>query len=111
MTGVEDVTKNYLVTISATGATKIDELTAQPTVDELQRGVGDGHIEIVPGFSHLLGRACVAFCHEEGKLEGQPINRYATALWHAQEPRFIGRDVLVGQICVVVGTPKFLRDL
>ena len=87
------------------------ELTAAPRLEELQSGVG-GDIEVVPhftryhsdpGYGPYKGEPCVAFCNEEGKLWSLPINFRATALWHAQELQFIGRDVLVGPVVIVTG--------
>ena len=108
---VADVTKNYLVAIPVDGGRiMVEELTAQPTLEQLRHGVGDGDIEVVPRFSKLFGRACVAFCNEDGKLKGLPINHPANVLWRLSAGP-IDNDILVGPICVVIATPKFLRDL
>src|SRR5580765_6211004 len=65
----------------------------------LKQAIGGGYIEAVPGFdtiSHAGKRhACVAFCDEEGKLKGYPLNNHATTLWQAAlmpEASLIGRD-------------------
>jgi hypothetical protein len=102
------------------GAVSSKELAAPPALAALQRGVGGGTIEVVPyftrydaepGYGPYKGEPCVAFCNEEGKLNGLPINFRATALWHAQEPRFIGRDVLVGPIVIVTGDRELMEEL
>jgi hypothetical protein len=110
---VRDTTKNYLVTIPIDAAIVVEELTQQPTLEQLRQGVGDGHIEIVPRFTKLFGRDCVAFCNENGKITRPPMptNHLAHTLWQLAIGRAIRDDVLVGPICVVIGTPKFLRDL
>jgi hypothetical protein len=107
---IHDLTKNYLVTFPVEGPGKIEELIAQPTLEQLRAAVGDGPIEVIPRFTKLAGRHCLAFCHEEGKLEGQPPNHVANVLWRiAAGP--IDNDILVGSICVIVGAPDFLAEL
>jgi hypothetical protein len=87
------------------------ELAAAPRLEELSAGIGGGYIETVPYFTKYKGRPCVAFCDEEGKLHGLPVNQRATALWYALEPRFIGRDILVGPIVIVSGDRALLDSL
>ena len=91
-------------------AVSSEELAAAPRLPELQAGVG-GDIELVPYFTRYQGKPCVAFCNELGKLHGLPINERATILWHALEPRFMGRDYLVGPIVIVTGDKQLMRDL
>jgi len=86
------------------------ELAAAPRLEDLQGGVG-GDIEVVPLFTKYKGRPCVAFCNEEGKLNGLPVNQVATAFWYAQEPRFIGRDILVGPVVIITGDRELMREL
>ena len=86
------------------------ELAGAPRLEELREGVG-GDIETVPFFTTYKGEIAVAFCNEHGKLDGLPVNRRATALWYAQEPRFIGRDHLVGPVVIVTGDRALMRRL
>ena len=105
--------KNYFVVIKpntpADSAIEVEEIEAVPDLAKLQSGVG-GDIEIVPFWNTIYGRRCVAFCHEEGKLKGQPINHPANILWRLGRREHVD-DVLVGQIVVIVGTPGFLAKL
>jgi hypothetical protein len=93
------------------------ELAAAPHLEDL-RGLVGGDIELVPFFTKFEREPCVAFCNETDKLKGLPINHRATALWHAAalwhaqgEPRFIGRDVLVGPIVIVTGDRELMEEL
>lgn len=61
------------------------------TLEEMQGYVG-GYIEIV-GLND--GRLLVV--NEEGKLDGLPINRGATAIWEANHGR---TDIIVGDALV-----------
>jgi hypothetical protein len=85
---------------------------------ELQGAVG-GYIETVPYFDTLLldgkRERCVAFCNEEGKLGGLPMNEIAQALW-ADTLAYQGMtgvidDYLVGPIAVVIGDQQFMDAL
>jgi hypothetical protein len=102
--------KGRLTIIPVEGTVSSKELAAPVALEDLQGGVG-GDIELVPYFTKYEGRRCVAFCHEEGKLIGLPINPRATALWYALEPRFVGRDHLVGPIVIVTGDAALMRSL
>lgn len=90
------------------------ELTAAPSLEELQVLVG-GWIEAVPGLKTVtrLGKRlpCAAFCNEEGKLDGLPLNHAATAIWHAAAPAFSGVDVLMGTVAVVLGDEELLAEV
>ena len=52
----------------------------------LRQAVG-GEIEGIPGFNSIsyqgVVRRCVAFCNDQGKEYGLPLNSWATALWHS----------------------------
>lgn len=92
-------------------------LNRAPTLKQLQKAVG-GYIELIPQFTTLGGSPCHAFCNEEGKLKGLPINRRATQLWHdaLPSPGLLGEggalvDYLVGPIAVVIGDPALLEKL
>jgi hypothetical protein len=97
-------------------------LTAPPDRAALQAAVG-GDIEKVPWFNTInLGgsvRPCVAFCNEEGKQQGLPINDRATELWteaqrgHAAPDHRVPtiHDVLVGPVVVIIGDRELLATL
>jgi len=76
----------------------------------LQTLVG-GDIEAVPMWVSLPdGRACVAFCNEEGKLDELPFNPLATAAWYRAARQPMG-DELVGTVVVVFGDEEFMEAL
>jgi hypothetical protein len=103
--------RGLLTIIQVGGAVSSQELTAPPALEALQGGVG-GDIEIVPYFTRYDGKPCVAFCNEHGKLHlNLRVNSRASALWYAQEPRFLGRDILVGPIVIVTGDKQLMREL
>jgi Domain of unknown function (DUF3846) len=85
-------------------------LTGAPPLELLQFGVG-GLIEIVPRFNKFGGRPCIAFCNEEGKLNGLPVNYLAQQLWEEACGRAIREDHLVGNIVVIVGSTSFLKRM
>ncbi len=80
-----------------TEAHEVSEVTqdAVPSLDQLQKFVG-GYIETVPLFDSYKDKPAVAFCHEEGKLEGRPVNKTATAMWR-DALGFAADDYLVGE--------------
>lgn len=87
------------------------ELSAPPTLDFLQSTVG-GYIEAVPLFEATpQGNPCVAFCNEEGKLNGMPLNVEATTEWYRLVPKARGIDHLVGPIVVIEGDEELMRSL
>jgi hypothetical protein len=51
----------------------------------VQQAVGE-NAEVVPGFTSIscdgVIDRCVAYCDKQAKHNGQPINNWATALWH-----------------------------
>jgi hypothetical protein len=109
-----------LITIRADGVT--DERQVRPGDDQAFRQAVGGHLETVPYFTRITykGRlhSCVAFCNEEGKLEGLPVNRPATALWLKQlppgsemAPFSVAGDVLVGDVAIVFGDARLMRQL
>lgn len=105
--------KGAVLAINADGTTDLTRLDDPVVLPHLRRIVG-GHIEGVPMFDSVpVGgrvRRCVAFCNEEGKLKGLPVNIAATRLWwHA-----VGRDpgdMLVGNVAVVWGDEEFMGEL
>lgn len=76
-----------------------------PSLQELQAQVG-GCIERVPYFDTYNRAPCVAYCNEEGKLEGLPMNVVATALWYESIDAVIG-DTLVGNVVILTGDHEF----
>jgi len=79
---------------------RVREAAKEPPLQELQDLV-DGYIEIVPQWSRHFGQRCIAYCNEEGKLRGLPMNHRATAFWWAALGQRVD-DVLVGDIVLVV---------
>jgi hypothetical protein len=104
-----------MLTIQVDGVVSLTDYDRPPPVADLRRGVGDGHLELVPYFvkihDGILTHECVAFCNEEGKLHGLPLNAVATRLWHQQCPGMIGRDELAGPVVVLWGDAAFMRAL
>jgi hypothetical protein len=106
-----------------------------PEVGDLREAIGGGWLEKVPRFETIehdgaLHR-CVALCDEESKLDYRtsgkaarrpdPINSWATVLWH-RALRRIGHpglldqtgaavDYLSGQVCVLLGDDQFMGSL
>jgi hypothetical protein len=105
-------TGNYMYIIKPTDFTYAEGrvLTSQPTLDMLVFGV-EGHIEIVPRFNKFGGRPCIAFCNEEGKMQGKLPNHLAQILWEENVGRIINEDQLVGNIVIIVADPAFLRNM
>src|SRR5262245_29588542 len=77
-----------------------------------------GPIEVVPRWDHVehdgQRYAAVALCHEEGKLEGLPLNVTATQRWAnvlGMRVSDLARiDVLSGNVVVVFGDDEFMRE-
>lgn len=68
----------------------------------------------MPLFTHVEVNGerlrCVAFCNEEGKLHGLPLNSVATRMWQTQVGRPLD-DVLVGDILLVIGDRHFRGEV
>jgi hypothetical protein len=105
-------TGSYMYIIKPTDTTYAEGrvLIAQPTLDMLVYGV-EGHIEIVPRFNKFGGRPCIAFCNEEGKMQGKAPNHLAQILWEENLGRIITEDHLVGNIVIIVADIDFLRAM
>lgn len=116
--------KGTILSIKVTGTETIREIDGEPTLELLKEAIGGGYLEIVPGFNRYKhnGEAhdCVAFCDEEGKLEGMSYNADATRYWQqallAQgHPGLVKRgvmlDYLVGTIAIVWGDDEFMEAL
>lgn len=69
---------------------------------KLQEMVG-GPIQPVPKFYKYEREKCVAYCNEEGKLNGNKLNLQATHLWYDQFPPIVGIDALLGAVVIVQG--------
>lgn len=102
--------KGTLTVIRIDGRRDITALPTAPTLDQLRAAVG-GAIEVIPFFTKFEGRECVAFCHEEGKLEGLAANPVAQGLWERAVRRRISADYLVGPIAIITGDAELLRAL
>jgi hypothetical protein len=105
-------TGSYMYIIKPTDTTYAEGkvLTTLPTLDMLVFGV-EGHIEIVPYFHRFGGRTCIAFCNEEGKMQGKLPNHLAQILWEENVGRIINEDQLVGNIVIIVADPSFLARM
>lgn len=99
-----------LYVIKASGEVSEEALTNAPSLETLQSIVG-GYIQIIPSFSTYRGAECVAFCNEEGKLDGLPVNRSASVAWQQAVGRFRIDDFLVGDVAVVCGDEELMADL
>ena len=94
------------------GSGAVFKVRKGPSVRRLQMLVG-GYIELVPyweTFRDKDGRSCPcrAFCNENAKLEGLPVNELATTVWHAEAG--LMPDYLAGVVVVVFGTEQFLQE-
>lgn len=87
------------------------DLVKPPALEELKEAVG-GYIELIPGFEAIqVGKAlvpCVAFCNEEGKLKGLPVNIRFQAIW--PEP-WCNMDMVAGPVVILYGSISFMRAL
>lgn len=105
--------KGKLYVMRPDGTGLVEELFSVPVLEDLQIYVG-GYIEVVPFFHCFLDRDCVAFCNEEGKNRGLPMNTTATQLWHdSVQFRYnrIINDVLFGCVVIIVGDRELLDAL
>ena len=106
-----------MTTIKIDGTQISVALDKPPDLQTLKAGIGGGWLEAVPGWQTLTSRnpvPCVAFCDEEGKLKGMPVNEIATLLWHAALDRDgikLMHDVLVGDVVLLTGDAAFMRSL
>jgi hypothetical protein len=117
----------YIIPADPTAIRERCEITVPPTVEELRKIIG-GYIGIVHGFTSIdiygdgLAMPCVAFCNEDGKRLGLPVNWQATGMWHDALVRKGSRggllaegggceDYLVGAIVVISGDSKLMDEL
>jgi hypothetical protein len=95
------------------------ELDRVPDLLELQRLLNGGYLERVPGFTSIAhgGEAhrCVAFCDEDGKMKGLPVNHYATILWKFAcvriRPEETPPDRLCGPVLIIYGDDELMSKL
>jgi Domain of unknown function (DUF3846) len=87
---------------------RIYAATKHPSLHRIRKVVG-GYIELVPLWTSFLGDPCVAYCNEEGKLEGLPVNGSATIAWYRNVGRHMD-DVLCGNVIVIVNLPEETRE-
>lgn len=101
------------IIIKSNGDLVSEDHEKSPGLDFMQAAVG-GYIEQVPLFTHVEVNGqrvrCDAFCNEEGKLHGLPLNSVATRMWQSQVSRPLG-DVLVGDILLVIGDAHFRGEV
>ena len=82
-----------------------------------ETGVG-GYLEAVPYFRKWKEADeswvdCMAYCNEEGKLNGLPLNRLATTAWKESQLK-LGvsvDDILVGDVVVFFGDREFMDEM
>ena len=103
----------YVTIIQPSGEVTTTHQPAAPDYTQLQSAVG-GLIETVPYFDTYKKKPCVAFCNEEGKLEGLEFNLGASIAWSVALgvpfPAMV--DYLVGPVCIVsADTRAELREL
>lgn len=105
-----------LIITTHNSSRNIKTYTTAIPLEELQTAVG-GFIETVPYLSSItideIGpHKCVAFCNEEGKLIGLPLNVVATKMWADQLPEhFALNDALYGDVIFVWGDDEFMSAL
>jgi len=96
--------------IKADGTIIDTTLTEKVTLEHIRLAVG-GHIEHVPMWNLYKNEHCVAFCNEEGKLMGLPLNVVATELWRKQRVPHPLDDVLCGDVIVIRGDNELMEAL
>lgn len=119
----------YVITVYPGGRVSAEEYRPASALKQVQHAVG-GYIETVPLMETVefgpvilaleirdlpaFEQPCVAFCNEDGKVDGLPVNITATQLWaeslvsagHARigpNGKIPMSDVLVGPVAFVVG--------
>ena len=103
---------NVLV-LKVDGSAEVTKFTAPVPLEFLQKAVG-GWIELVPDFD-VFGdqKGVVAFCNEEGKLNGLPVNAKATEAWAKSVGTTVADlgDELLGDVVIVSGDDAFMAAL
>lgn len=106
-----------IITLKVNGSKVITKLDRASTLEDIQAAIGGGHIEFVPRFDRINAEGnyyeCVAFCDEEGKQKGLPVNTFATQLWAIILNRNVNQlgDYLAGDIAIVFGDAEFMEAL
>jgi hypothetical protein len=90
----------YITIINTDGTTEQSEQEDCPDLAQLRKAVG-GSIEAVPYWERWQDRQAVAFCNEEGKLEGLPINDRATMFWNLATSPWRTDDCLAGNVIII----------
>jgi hypothetical protein len=104
----------FIITPDSTEATiERRALDGPPSLADLQTLVG-GYIEPVPLLHHYVTRAglrpCIAYCNEDGRLVGLPVNATATGMWSESVPQ-LRHQPLLGTIVVLTGDAEFMESL
>lgn len=105
--------KGQVLTLKVDGTTEVTFFTAPVPLEFLQNAVG-GWIELVPDFDVFEGQTgIVAFCNEEGKLKGLPLNVKATEAWAKSVGAPVADlgDALLGDVIIVSGDDEFMTAL
>ena len=99
-----------IISITPEGKVQKENIKKPPGHEQLHKIV-DGYIELIPYFTKYDNQPCVAFCDEDGKRKGKPLNIPAQILWNHAMGRRITENYLVGTIAIIVGPQSFLNRL
>lgn len=100
--------KGTMTIIKVDGTTEVKTYDGAPQpLEDLNAAVG-GWIELIPYFDKYKGEPCIAYCNEEGKLDGLSFNEEATLLWEKQIGNPID-DILVGNVAIIQGDKEFME--
>jgi hypothetical protein len=80
------------IVIEPSGKTAVQQLDG---FDKIKNAIGGGFVEVV-----LFGNDALAWCDEEGKLKGFPVNRLVTKLAYERNIGLIPGDVFNGTIVI-----------
>jgi hypothetical protein len=95
--------------IHVDGTISIRNLDAAPDHKELHTAIG-GYLELIPYLNNYKGQRCIAYCDEDGKMKGKPLNITACNLWDAAlKGRSRAGDFLVGTIVILTGDREFME--
>jgi hypothetical protein len=101
--------KGEAVIYKTDGTREVLKFDKPIALEVLNKAVG-GYIETVPYWNEHLGRKCVAFCNEEGKIKSLPFNGKADLLWHLERQAYVD-DHLFGDVIVIMGDDEFMEAL
>jgi hypothetical protein len=110
--------RGTLLIYSPAGKVAVRQVGA-PTLELFHEFIRPGYLELVPHWHSIEHggerHRCAAFCDEDGKRLGLPVNRPATLAWDAAMKRDHGcgcaPDYLVGSVVVVFGDREFMAAL